>query len=138
MRSGSILQTRLFLSSSEHTTSAIVSLIVSALSIAYTSATLSYDFDTSVYKRRDSPKMYGYIPEEGRFSVFSLIFFLSLLQVVMKVIATALLALTNVNWFLIWFASDAASFVFYKIARRDFVYFVPLEKKWVKYLFSFL
>ena len=130
--SGSILQTSMYLKATEKTTSAAVSLFISAASTAYTSATLSYDFDTSVSKRRDSPKMYGYMPDEGRSQVFLLMFLLSLLQVATKVFATALLALTNFNWLVIWLASDMGLFFLYKIARRDLIYFVPLVG-WTKF-----
>ena len=84
---------RLFGSSSGH--SKPTRTIFSAASTGYTATSMSYDQDTSVAKRRQSPKLYGYIPDQGRALVFFLMFMLSVLQLFAKVSSTALLLMTN-------------------------------------------
>ena len=131
-----VLQLRIFLSTETKTTAALVSLLMSAASTGYTSATVSYDIDTSISKRRASPSMYGMVPDAGRGFVFLLMFLLATLQVVSKVFAVALLSLTSSTWLVIWLASDMCLFFLYKIARRDFVYCTPGVNGGVKYTVS--
>ena len=134
---GSVLQTIILLSLKTRTPAAFVSIALSAASTAYTATTMSYDIDTSVMKRRQSPKLYGYIPGQGRALVFFLMFMLSLLQLLAKVFSTALLVMTNPLWLAIWLGADYALYIAYKIARRDFVYFVPMAGT-LKYTLAFL
>jgi len=45
---------------------ALPSILISALTCGFTSATISFDFDISTDYRRDDPDFYGYVPgEEG-------------------------------------------------------------------------
>ena len=118
-----VLQLTIFVTSDTKTLPALISLFLSAASTGYTSATLSYDHDTSVVKRRETPSSWGMVPDQGRGFVFFLMFVLSTLQVVSKVFATALLALTNPRWLAIWFATDLGLFYSFKIATRDFVHY---------------
>ena len=127
-----------FLSTETKTTAALVSLLMSAASTGYASATLSYDFDTSVAKRRVSPDMYGMVPDEGRGVVFLLMFLLATLQMVSKVFAVALLSLTNSTWLAIWLGSDIGMFFLYKVVRRDFVYCLRGLSGGVKYTLAFI
>ena len=134
---GGVFQSFILLGSNTRTVAAFVSIVLSSASTGFTAASMSYDFDTSVSKRRNSPKMYGYLPDEGRGVVFVLMFLLSVLQLVAKVFSTALLALTNPLWLIIWVSGDLLFYLGYKLARRDFIYFTPF-KGITKYIMSFM
>jgi hypothetical protein len=129
----SVLQLGIFLASETKTTASLVSLLMSAASTGYTSATTAYDFDTSIARRRASPYLYGMVPNEGRGFVFFLMFVLSTLQMVSKVFSIALLSLTNSTWLVIWLVSDLALFFLYKMATGDFIHCTPGLSGGVKY-----
>ena len=123
---GGVFQSFILLGSNTRTVAACVSIVLSSASTGFTAASMSYDFDTSVSKRRNSPKMYGYLPDEGRGVVFVLMFLLSVLQLVAKVFSTALLALTNPLWLIIWVSGDHLFYLGYKLARNDYIWYVPV------------
>ena len=52
---------------------ALFSILISALTTGYTSASISYDYDTDPTKRRISPDFYGYVPDEGDSRVVTLL-----------------------------------------------------------------
>ena len=70
----SVLQCCIFVSSEVKTIAAMASIFVSVASTGYTYSTISFDFDTSARKRRESPKLYGMVPDEGRGLIFFLMF----------------------------------------------------------------
>ena len=43
-----------------------MSLIMSALTTGFISATVSYDWDTNVKQREQTPDFYGYVPNKAR------------------------------------------------------------------------
>ena len=55
---GAVVQT-IFLLSGTWTTAAVVSIVISCLSTAFTATMLSYDTDTNAGKRRTTPEFYG-------------------------------------------------------------------------------
>ena len=63
----------------------------------------------------------GLVPDHARGLAFVTAMLVSALQATAKVIATALLAITNSKWLLYYFAGDHALHLLYRIARRDFV-----------------
>ena len=64
-------------------------------------------------------------------------FVVSLVQMIAKSFSIALLALTNPNLLVAWLVGDMGLLMLYKLARRDFVYFIPLKGvvKWVVSIF---
>ena len=88
---------------------------------------MTYDMDTSPVKRRQSPKLWGMIPDEGRGVVFVVMVMLSTFQMISKVFSTALLAATNSLLLVLWIMIDMAAYLIYKICKKDLTYFVPLE-----------
>ena len=100
--------------------------------------TIVYDTDTSPEKRRVSPKLWGMIPDQGRGLVFLLLVLLGLFQTMTKVFSLALLATTNPRWLIVWLSVDYCLFFFYKIIRRDFVYYTPGLTGLLKYVIAFL
>ena len=60
---GAILQLAAILSGDGAASSiAITSLIVSALTTGFISASISFDWDTDIQKRTANPEFYGYVP----------------------------------------------------------------------------
>ena len=54
---GGVLQTIIMMGAKTRTNAAFISIVLSAASSGYTATTLSFDYDTSVTKRKQSPKM---------------------------------------------------------------------------------
>ena len=68
----SIVQSYALFESNDVSGAAMFSIAISALTIAYSSATISMDFDTDPQKRLNAPSFYGYIKDKNQdFSVFS-------------------------------------------------------------------
>jgi hypothetical protein len=55
-----ILQSAMLMAIADPSMVAVVSIVFSCLAIAYTSTTISYDFETDPTKRRNHPEFYGY------------------------------------------------------------------------------
>ena len=63
---GVIIQLSAILSGGHATTAALASLSISALTIGFTSATISFDADTDLISRKNIPDFYGYVPGDVR------------------------------------------------------------------------
>ena len=92
---GCVLQIYVALSvlkTSNPSTEAVFSLIISALSTGYSSATVTFDSDTDEISRLDEPFYYGMIPAGGRgTAVFVIMIFNSALLLIIRSTSTALL-----------------------------------------------
>ena len=106
-------------------TAAAVSVGVSCLSTAFTTALMSFDLDISPEKRKLDPSFYGYIPDEWRLLVFVELFTLYTAHAMLKTLTIAILARLNGRWLVAYMAADHFVFIIYKIARGDLVYKVP-------------
>ena len=124
----SILQIYALLSAKEKSLDAVISILVSAATIAFTSSMLTYDWDTSPTKRKNAPLYYGFCPDKAmpRAVCFLSLMSLSFAYVLLLTSACALLALTNPNWLLLFLGVDMGIFFLYKIMRGDFFYFLNL------------
>ena len=122
---GCVLQASILIRSPVRTPLAIFSLTTSAMSIACSVTTVFFDYDTAVSKRRESPEVWGAIPDRHRGIVFALMVLMSTCQILSKVFSIALLAVTRASWLVIWLCADVLLFLVYKIARREFVYLYP-------------
>ncbi|GMI00639.1 hypothetical protein TrST_g8799 [Triparma strigata] len=122
----SIVQIYALLSAKEKSLDAVISILVSAATIAYTSSVLTYDWDTSPTKRTNAPLFYGFVPEKAlpRAVCFLSMMSLSFAHVLLMTSACALLALTNTNWLMLFLGVDMGVFFVYKIVQGDFLYFV--------------
>ncbi|GMI29995.1 hypothetical protein TeGR_g13866, partial [Tetraparma gracilis] len=77
-------------------TSSFMSLLISALSTGYSSATATWDYDTSNQRRRDEPEFYGMIPDGVRGNVVFLCMILnSALLLLVRSLSYALLMLVS-------------------------------------------
>ena len=108
---------------------AYLSLLVSLLTTGFTSATISYDFDTDPQRRTYNPEFYGYVPDNGRKRalLFLTMILLSATQVLIK--ATLIVVLASISsrspaYFLL---GDMSFYLLYKVVRRDFTHWLPLE-----------
>jgi hypothetical protein len=105
-------------------TSSITSLLISALSTGYSSATTTWDFDTSIQRRRDEPKFYGMIPDGVRGNVVFLCMILnSAILLLVRSLSYALLMLVSPAYVMYYGVGDTAFFFLQKAARGDFKYF---------------
>jgi len=94
-----------------------------------TSAMMAYDMDTNTNQRLKQPKFYGYIKNGGeqRGRTFFLMTMISTLHSLSRSLGYAILAVVDVNLALKLFVGEVGAYLLYKIARRDFYYFVRLE-----------
>jgi hypothetical protein len=108
---------------------ALGSIVVSALTTGFTSATISFDFDVSPQRRRDEPTFYGYIPDSAgrRTTIFFCMIMNGALLLLVRSVSTALLAMAGWKWIVGYLASDMGLYFVYKLLRRDFLHWIPLE-----------
>ncbi|GMH95050.1 hypothetical protein TL16_g13066 [Triparma laevis f. inornata] len=105
---------------------AIFSLLTSALTIGFISATLSYDYDTDPKKRAYNPDFYGYVPDSSsrRALLFLTMMLMPGVQVLIK--GTLVIVLGLARYAREYNRGDMLLFLTYKIIRRDFQYWIPL------------
>jgi hypothetical protein len=120
-------------------TSSTISLLISALSTGYSSATITWDFDTGIQRRRDSPEFYGMIPDGVLGNVVFLCMILnSALLLLVRSFSYAMLMLVNPAYVLYYGMGDAAFFFLQKAARGDFKYFANVDGIAGLLIFDFL
>ena len=127
---GVIIQLSAILSSDgKLSIAAIVSLIASALTTGFGSASLSYDLDTDTRKRFDNPDFYGYIPMDSRRRtvLFFSMLLISAVMLFVRALVFVLLGLVQVKIALLFFWADIALFIFFKIVRGDFIYWIAID-----------
>ncbi|GMH94227.1 hypothetical protein TL16_g12845 [Triparma laevis f. inornata] len=125
---GSILQIYALILAEEKSADALISILVSAATIAFTSSMISYDWDTSPAKRKVSPTYYGFVPDKAlpRAVCFISIISLSFAHVTLLCFSCALLTVMNPNWLLYFLGLDMALYFLYKILRGDFFSFLNI------------
>ena len=119
-----ILQVFALLNSPKVTTTAVMSVCTACCSIAFSSASISFDWDTSPTKRKETPNFYGYVQDSpsSRTLTFLCLFTLAFFQVASKFFAIALLATINGAWVIIYLCGDMAVYLTYRAARGDLRY----------------
>ena len=124
---GTLIQTYAFLTGSNQTKAAVFSLVVSIFTAAFTSTGISLDKDLDRESRFSAPDFYGYFPSgtKKRAKVCMLIFLISACQLTAKSLAYALGAVESPTIVLAFMIVDVVAFLLYKLARRDFDYWVP-------------
>ena len=120
---------------------ALVSIAISALTTGFTSALISFDSDIDVAGRKINPTFNGYIPDDhaARGRCFFLMTIMSALHNLSRSVGCALLAASssgNMNLFY-FVGGETAIFLLFKIARRDFFYWVRVEGLWALLLAFF-
>ena len=108
---------------------ALVSILISAATIAFSSSMVGYDWDTSPANRNAIPFFYGFVPDKalGRAVCFLSMMSLTFAHVLLQTLACALLAATNPKWLVYYLSADMALFFLYKIAKKDIFYYANLS-----------
>ena len=124
-----IIQAYAFLLASEKSTGALISILVSAATIGFTSSMVTYDWDTSPSGRDANSAYYGFVPDKAlpRAVCFLSMMSLSFAHVLLLCFSCALLAIMDANWLVYYLAADMGLFFLYKILRQDFYYYVNLQ-----------
>ena len=120
-------------------TSSFMSLLISALSTGYSSATITWDFDTSTQRRRELPEFYGMIPDGPRGNVVFLCMILnSALLLLVRSLSYALLMLVKPAYVLYYALGDTIFFFLQKIARGDLKAYPNIDGLAGAFAFDFL
>lgn len=127
-RSGVIIQLLAIVSYGHATTAAIASLVTSALTTGFVSATMSFDWDTDPKKRIENPQFYGYIPNRAvkRAVVFFVMLLTSSTMLVVRAMTLLLLSLASWKSAVLYTCLDLGLYMFWKIYRNDFSVWMPI------------
>jgi hypothetical protein len=123
---GMVLQFIGLLNAKKRTTTAVVSLLISAASTGFSTTSSFYDMDVDPGTRKRNPVWCGAIPNQGRGLAFVTVFAFCALHIMAKGAATALFFIANPRFLLIYMAVDYGLYFMYFAARRDVVCFVPM------------
>ena len=126
---GAIIQLSAILSFGISSHTAIISLISSALTTGFVSSCLSYDWDTDPRQRAESAEFYGYIPNRARYRavVFVVMILFSSIMLLVRASVLALLGHVEASAAVLYVLTEMALYLLFKIARKDFYYWLPLE-----------
>jgi hypothetical protein len=110
-------------------TQALVSILISALTTGFSTATICFDLDVNPKRRRDEPSFYGYVPDSAsrRTLVFLLMIANGALLLLLRSISTALLLMIGWRWACVYFLGDMGIYYVSKLLRGDFWHWIPLE-----------
>ena len=127
-----ILQTFALLGASDLTEVAlwdvrVISIIISAFTISYTSTSISIDKDADPVNRQEAPEFFGYVPDNGRFKVMIFMIGMSFFHVLMKMLACSLILRVSELWFIIYLIGDLSLFLVYKAVCGDLRYYIKLD-----------
>jgi len=126
---GCLLQMYVILKVGDTSKRAVTSVVVSALTTGFASATLSYDYDTDPVKKKLQPCFYGYIPDEGiaRSLLLVCMTLNSALLLLVRAFSAAMLMLVNKRYLVAYMAGDMMLYLLQKVARGDFHYWLPVD-----------
>jgi hypothetical protein len=126
---GCILQCYAYLKIKDARSSqALVSICISALAAGMSSATIAYNYDVDPVKRKETPDFYGYTPDGlPRTIIFLCLWLNSALLLLMRSFSAALLALVSKSYFLYFLVGDISLYLGYKLARGDFLHWLPVD-----------
>ena len=106
----------------------MASVLLSAMTTGYASAVLTFDFDVSPVRRKETPQFYGFMPDGGsRTIVFALMAVNSALLLLLRSFGSAMLLLANAKYLALYVAGDFGLYFAVKALRNDFWYWVPLD-----------
>jgi hypothetical protein len=132
---GSILQTlamlRIFLRGGGVSSTAVTSLLVSALTTSFSSTIISFNYDIDPDQRSCSPDFYGYIPNEpvAQAKIFLTMMLSSTLLIIVKSFSSALIIVVGSEYYTWYLAGDMAVYFLQKLLRNDFWHWSPVHGK---------
>jgi hypothetical protein len=108
-----------------------ISLTVSALTTGFTSASISYDWDTDPKNREQIPTFYGFIPPKAstRALVFVLMVLFSAGMLLIRCMTIVILVLAGSSWVALYIGGDFFVYLAVKTLQGDFWYWIPLGGK---------
>ncbi|GMH81175.1 hypothetical protein TL16_g08847 [Triparma laevis f. inornata] len=123
------LQIYALILANERKTGVIISALLAALTTGFNVAIISYDMDTSPSNRKNSPWIYGYIPDKSshRTIVFLCIIINGGTVVLSRALMVVFMCLVDFRIALSWMLFEMILFLAYKAIRRDFRYWIPFD-----------
>ena len=108
---------------------AILSIVASGATAAFTSAMITYDWDTSPSNRaqnNENVAIYGFVPDQAtpRALCFVAMFTLTFAHTLARTFSCALLMASNASYLMYYLVGDMALFYLVKIVRGDLRYHV--------------
>jgi hypothetical protein len=104
-----------------------LSILVSALTTGFSSASINYDWDTDPVKRAQLPDFYGYVPANPtkRLTIFVSMILVSACMLVMRCMTIVVLGLLGGRWVSLYVGADLLLYLLVKVLRGDFWYWIP-------------
>ena len=89
------------------------------------------DYDTSIIKRRENGRFYGFIPNtnEKRTTIFLSMIIISSCHIFSRTMSVAFVCVLDSTLLGYFFSADLGVFLLYKLARRDFFHWFPFPGK---------
>ncbi|GMH79508.1 hypothetical protein TL16_g08170 [Triparma laevis f. inornata] len=136
---GAVIQTMSFVNG-PHSHIAILSLTSSILTASFISATITIEKDIDSKSRSHSPNYYGFInlisiPQT--LTVCMLVLTMAACQLASKSFAVVLANVESTNILVLYITVDVGFAFLVKVARSDFMYWVPIQSYFVRWCFSF-
>jgi hypothetical protein len=139
---GSVIQTYALLMAppSKRSMTAVVSIVVSLGTTAFTSTMVTYDIDNSPTRRRQQPMMYGVTGTEPGQKVmcFIAMFVMAFTHVAGRIIATAMLIAVSGALAIAFLVGEMGAYLAYKLARGDYTYWAPIDSPLLALALSFV
>ena len=137
---GSLLQVYVYITSPKKATFHLVSILISTMTTAFSSAMVSYDQDVSVKNRKKNPEFYGYVKDTNleRSSTFLVMMLLAAFHNLSRTIGTALLLAVSGSTTFVIMGAEMAVYIGFKVLRNDFVLWIPGLEGALKYIFALL
>jgi hypothetical protein len=126
------LQTYAVLSTGSSSWKVIMSIVISAITTGFTSASISYDFDTTPSTRRKLPGFYGYVPDQAwrRMVCFvCLMASTSLVALVRSITVACVLIRGGSDYVAALLLGEMALYLLYKAVRGDMLYWIKIPNK---------
>jgi len=124
---GNVLQIYVFITNPSRSTLHLVSILISTMTTAFSSAVMSYDFDASPDQRKKIPDFYGFMGDTNfeRTATFVVMFLLAGLHNLSKSLGVALLLAVSGQTTLVVLAGEMIAYHLVRLLRRDYTLFVP-------------
>ena len=130
----------MYITSPKKTTFHLVSILLSTLTTAFSSAMISYDQDVSAANRKKNPEFYGYVKDTNlaRTSTFVVMMLLAAFHNLSRTIGTALLLAVSGSTTFVIMGAEMAFYIGFKVLMNDFVLWIPGLEGTLKYIFALL
>ena len=126
----------MYITSPKKTTFHLVSILISTMTTAFSSALVSYDQDVSAANRKKNPGYYGYVKDTNleRSSTFVVMMLLAAFHNLSRTIGTALLLAVSGTTTFVIMGAEMALYIGFKVLRNDFVLWIPGLEGALKYM----